>query len=455
MRRTITGAAIALVLAAATPAQAQARGLDWQPCPQPQAAEYHAQCANLGDLALMKIPATQRSQGPVLADSQEINGYGGSQLAFFLEHGDNYLARLPRTHATHDIVLFDPRGLGASEPVDCPQPAHDPAIPEFPRNPRDAERIILRDFSVYAHCLVATGPRLARDGLVEQAHDLDALRVALRVPELDFLGQATGAELGVVYAAEHPEHAGRIVLDTAVDPYLSNEQRVLDTAHAEETAFDRFVAWCTPDNVRCALAGKDVAKAYADLLAKGVPGLTDDEVRIAVGQFLVGYPMAWPGLAEAIATGDPADLQPFVQVSYPEPDYTGSRAQTCTDHPGDPTALVSLAKQVRAAAPHTGGTSFHWDALVSCAGWPSGPSLAERLPAHFAPASPVLITTTADDPINPVSWATELRGHIAGAHVLTSPVDGHGALDNAPCAAAAIDAYLAAGRIPESAQCRD
>jgi hypothetical protein len=67
----------------------------------------------------------------------------------------------------------------------------------------------------------------------------------------------------------------------------------------------------------------------------------------------------------------------------------------------------------------------------------------------------VLITATADDPINPVSWATELSTHLTGARVLTSPVDGHGALDNAPCAAAAIDGYLAGGGLPESQECRD
>lgn len=447
MRRTII--AVMALLATAIPAKAAA-ATAWVPCPQPEAAKYHAQCATVGELAVMKIPATGPSQGPVLADSQEIDGYGGSQLAFFLAHGDNYLARLPRTHATHDIVIFDPRGLGESDPVHCPQPAHDPAIPDD-----DTAKLVLHSLSVYAHCFIATGPRLAHTGLAEQADDLEALRIALNAPKLDFLGQATGAELGVVYAARHPEHAGRLVLDTAVDPYLPAGRRVLDTARAEEMAFDNFVAWCAPGNVRCALAGQDVAKAYADLLAKGVPGLSDDEVRIAVGQFLLGYPQAWPGLAEAIAGGDPDDLAPFVRITYSEPDYTASRAQTCTDHPGDPTKIRTLAKQVEKAAPHTGGTSLQWDAFVSCAGWPAGPGLAERLPEHLRPNGTILITATADDPINPAAWATELSTHITGARTLTSPVDGHGALDNAPCVASAIDRYLADGRLPTSVECRD
>jgi len=448
-------AVVALVLAAVPAPASAAPGIGWAPCPQPQAAKYHAECATLSTrgvtLALLRIPATGTSQGPVLADSQEIDGYGGSQIDFFLRHGDNYLARLPRTHRTHDIVLVDPRGLGASTPVRCPTPAHDPAVPTTPWD------TTLHGASVYLHCRAATGPLTAHTGLVEQADDLDAVRVVLGAARLDFLGQATGAELGVVYAARHPEHTGRIALDTAVDPFLPAARRVLDAAHAEETAFDRFAAWCT-GTPECPLAGQDVPAVLDEVVARGVPGLTGDEVRIAVGQFLLGYPVAWPGIAHALVVardGDAGELAPYVALTYTEPDYTASRAQTCADHPSNPAQLATLAQQVRAAAPHTGGVSLHWDALMSCAGWPDGPSLAERLPGHLVPASPVLITATADDPINPTAWATDLGARIAGSHVLIAPVDGHGALDNAPCAADAIDSYLTTGAPPSNEECRE
>jgi hypothetical protein len=180
-------------------------------------------------------------------------------------------------------------------------------------------------------------------------------------------------------------------------------------------------------------------------------------VRIAVGQFLLGYPFAWPGIGHALASardGDAGELVPYVALTYTEPDYTASRAQICADQPSDPGQLAALAVQVRAAAPHTGGVSLQWDALLSCAGWPDGRGLAERLPGHVTPASPVLITATASDPINPSAWAADLGGRLAGSHVLVAPVDGHGALDNAPCAATAIDAYLAAGTLPSTKDCQ-
>jgi hypothetical protein len=260
----------------------------------------------------------------------------------------------------------------------------------------------------------------------------------------------------VVYAARHPAHTGRIVLDTPVDPLLTAERRVLDAAHAEEAAFTRFAAWCAATPEKCALAGQDVPAVLDEVARRGTAGLTGDEVRIVVGQYLLGYPFAWPGLAHGLATarnGDARELAPYVALTYTEPDYTASRAQTCTDHPSDPGRLAALAHRVRTAAPHTAGISLHWDALMSCTGWPSGRDLAERLPGHLTPASPMLITATGNDPINPSAWATDLGARIAGSHVLIAPVDGHGALDNPPCAATAIDTYLATGALPANATC--
>ncbi|ADJ47272.1 esterase/lipase [Amycolatopsis mediterranei S699] len=92
---------------------------------------------------------------------------------------------------------------------------------------------------------------------------------------------------------------------------------------------------------------------------------------------------------------------------------------------------------------------------MSCTGWPDGPSLAERLPGRLAPAAPVLVTATEDDPITPSAWTADLGARIAGSHVLIAPVAGHGALDNAPCAADAIDTYLATGALPPEEKCRN
>jgi pimeloyl-ACP methyl ester carboxylesterase len=155
-------------------------------------------------------------------------------------------------------------------------PAHDPTLPELPTTLGDTARITAHGASVYLRCAAATGPLIAHTSLVEQADDLETVRTTLGSPRLDFLGQATGAELGVVYAARHPTHTGRIALDTAVDPFLPAARRVLDVARAEETAFTRFAAWCTGAPDRCPLAGQDVPAVLDEVVTRGVPGLSGD-----------------------------------------------------------------------------------------------------------------------------------------------------------------------------------
>jgi len=464
-------------MAAPAPAAAHAT-ITWGACPQPEAAAYRAQCGTLNvpvdwaapagasiGLALLRIPATGESTGTVVADSEDLVGFGGSQISFFLDHGANYLSRLPRTHATKDIVVFDPRGLGDSGALDCAVPGYDPQVSSFPETPLGYGRLLAHNASVFVGCHGKPG-LVAHMGLRDQVRDIDALRSALGQARLDWMGQVAGSELGVAYAAAFPARTGRVVLDATVDPYRSAADRARDAAAAEETAFDHFAAWCAAAaRNECVLHGQDAREVLDKVVAKADAGgvsdgstppspLTGAQVRIAVGQFMVGYPFAWGGLATALAdaaTGDGYGLTVFAAMSYSDPDYTASRAQTCADSPapaGFP-QLRRLSEQVSRSAPHTGGVSMAWEAMAGCVGWPSARSALD-LPGRIAPASTVLITATTGDPISPYQWSQDVAGRLAGSRLLTADVDGHGAFDNSSCAAAAIDRYLSDGVLPPS-----
>jgi pimeloyl-ACP methyl ester carboxylesterase len=480
----VTAAGGTMLVAADTPAMAvplaaAAHGaIAWGACPQPEAAAYRAQCGTLNvpvdwaapagasiNLALLRIPATGESTGTVVADSEDLTGFGGSQISFFLGHGANYLSRLPRTHETKDIVVFDPRGLGESDALACAVPGHDPRVSSFPETQLAYGRLLAHNISVFVGCHGRPG-MVAHLGLREQVRDIDALRSALGQTRLDWMGQVTGSELGVAYAATYPARTGRVVLDSTVDPYRSAADRARDAAAAEESAFDHFAAWCaaaTTSESECALHGQDARKVLDQVVAKADSGgvsdgstppspLTGAEVRIAVGQFMVGYPFAWGGLATALAeasTGDGYGLTAFAAMTYSDPDYTASRAQTCADSPapvGFP-QLRGLSERVSRSAPHTSGVSMAWEAMAGCVGWPSArPAL--DLPGRVAPASTVLITATTGDPISPYQWSQDVAHRLAGSRLLTAGIDGHGAFDNSTCAAAAIDDYLSGGALP-------
>ncbi|HEY4452684.1 MAG TPA: alpha/beta fold hydrolase, partial [Pseudonocardiaceae bacterium] len=274
--------------AAAGSTTPESETIAWGPCQQPSAANYQAQCGTVRvpvdwtapagpsiDIALLRIPATGPSTGTVVSDSEELGGYGGSQISFFLQHGGNYLSRLPRTHATKDIVIFDPRGMGESAGVACVVPGHDPGVSSFATSAGGYDLLLAHNAASYASC--QTSPGLAAHmGLRDQLRDMDILRSALGQPRLNWLGQADGSELADAYAAAYPGRTGQMVLDASVDPNRSAAGRTFDAAVAEETAFDHFAAWCSNEPA-CALHGKDVGRIFDQVVAKADAGEVSTE----------------------------------------------------------------------------------------------------------------------------------------------------------------------------------
>jgi len=481
----VAGAALigqAPAMAAPSPAVRTAahKAIAWGACPQPQAAGYRAQCGALRvpvdwadaagpaiDLALLRVPATGRSTGTVVADSEDLTGFGGSQISFFLGHGGNYLSRLPRTHAAKDIVVFDPRGLGESAGLGCSIPGHDPRVSSFPDSAAAYDLLLAHNAAADAACQGVPG--LADHmGIRDQVRDLDALRAALGLARLDWLGQVTGGEVGTAYAAAFPARTGRIALDATVDPYRSAATRARDAAAAEESAFEHFARWCDQaPATECALHGTNAGRVLDQVVAMADAGgvsdgsspprpLTGAEIRIAVGQFMVGYPFAWPDLADSLAqaaTGDGSTLAAFAAMTYADSDYTASRAQTCADSPAPARfpQLRRLVRQVAQSARHTGGVSLAWEAMAGCVDRPANPAQPRTplvLPSRIHPTSTILVTATAGDPISPYQWSADVADRLAGSRLLAADIDGHGAFDNSPCAAAAIDRYLADGALP-------
>ena len=126
-----------------------------------------------------------------------------------------------------DIVMFDPRGVGRSDPVTCGEtPGSPPAstpdpVPVTP----EAQGALISGLRQYgAACEKASGTVLPYVGTVDVARDLDRLRQALGDPGLTYMGQSYGSLLGLTYAAMFPTHVRAMVLDGVIDPALSFDQ---------------------------------------------------------------------------------------------------------------------------------------------------------------------------------------------------------------------------------------
>ena len=170
---------------------------------------------------------------------------------------------------------------------------------------------------------------------------MDVIRAVLGDPKINYLGFSYGTYLGTMYAELFPEKVGRMVLDGAVDPTVSD----LDALATQMTGFDNalraYMDWCLSDE--CPFTGSaDSALADARALMAGVDGrnlvasdgrvLDSATVGTAVAQDLYSDSL-WPSLTGVFAGLQTGDADPaFAQAdSYNGREADGSYPDNGSD----------------------------------------------------------------------------------------------------------------------------
>ena len=231
----------------------------WEPC------ENGFQCAKVtvpmdyanpgGDkiqLAALRAPSTGKKTGSLLVNP---GGPGGSGYDFVKDAAGTHFSQSVR--ANYDLVGFDPRGVKRSAPVKC-----------MTDEERDAARAKIYDLETDAglataladnkaiaeQCAAQTGPSLGHIDTISAAKDLDILRAVVNDTKLNYLGYSYGTFLGSTYASLFPNNVGRMVLDGALDPSISNEELTMGQAVAFEKAIRSYVASCQQGD-GCPLTG--------------------------------------------------------------------------------------------------------------------------------------------------------------------------------------------------------
>lgn len=180
---------------------------------------------------------TPESQGVMLANP---GGPGASGLGLPL------LGRSVPNHAgdAYDWIGFDPRGVGASKPALSCDPSYFRANrPSYvPTTPR-LEQSWLDLSKSYAAACAKNGALLQHLKTTDTAQDMESLRKALGVAQINYYGFSYGTYLGQVYATLYPQRVRRMVLDSSVDPRDVWYQANLN----QDVAFNRnikiYFAW--------------------------------------------------------------------------------------------------------------------------------------------------------------------------------------------------------------------
>ena len=423
------------------------------------------------DLQVIRLPASDPSSriGSLVMNP---GGPGGSGIDY-ARAARGVTSDGLRQH--YDIVGFDPRGVGTSDPIHCQTDLQTDAFTAADATPDSpAEVSILADISaqVGAGCQAKSPQLISHMGTADVARDMDILRAALGDDHLSYLGKSYGTAIGTAYAELFPSRVGRMVLDGALDPSLDATGDALGQAKGFEMALRRFVEKC-PTLDGCPLSNNpDAAMVQMkDFFARldATPLSTNQNQRVlneslavlgVVGS-LYDNVSEWPTLAQALGSafkGDGSDLLDAVDYYTDrgaDGHYTSNAndaiyAVNCWDKPATPnvTQTEALATQWAKIAPIM-GPYLAWGNLP-CSTWPVHSSVApHRVDAAGSP--PILVVGTTYDPATPVEWARSLSSQLSKGVYLEWVGDGHTAYyrdGGSACINSAVDTYLLTGKPP-------
>jgi pimeloyl-ACP methyl ester carboxylesterase len=376
--------------------------------------------------------------------------------------------------ARYDLVGFDPRGVGKSNPVSCltdSQMDQFVDTPPDPTTPAQVSRAEQESQLFAQQCSTKSGTLLAHVGTVDAARDMDVLRAALGDRKLTYLGKSYGTFLGATYAQEFPQNVGRVVLDGAIDPSLSAEQENLTQAASFDKELHLFLADCVTQS-DCPFASTDPNAAYTQLKTwvdglEANPITGDGTRKVDEAYALTGISVAmydqswWPDLRIALASAFKGDGSTLLRMAdayndrqsghFIDNEVAANYAVNCVDHPDEATSAAQIQAQLPAfekAAPFF-GAMVDWSSLP-CAYWKARPTdTPHRISASGT--APILVVGTTNDPATPYAWAQSLAGQLSGARLLTMNGDGHTAYRRgSSCIDDAVDAFFLQGSLPGS-----
>jgi pimeloyl-ACP methyl ester carboxylesterase len=132
---------------------------------------------------------------------------GGPGYASTAEpYASSLIAALGPALRRRDLVLYDMRGTGLSDAVDCPA----------------LQGGLIQESIAIGECANQLGPAYAGYTSAEAAEDMNQLRRALGLGKIFFYGDSYGTFFGQAYAVRHPGTLRGLVLDSAYpgdDPY--------------------------------------------------------------------------------------------------------------------------------------------------------------------------------------------------------------------------------------------
>jgi pimeloyl-ACP methyl ester carboxylesterase len=380
------------------------------------------------------------------------------------EPGTLFAARLagalpPELLQRFSLIGVDRRGTGQSDPVRCvPTEVRSQLLDQDPAA-ADLEPVLDAARTAGQQCTIELENQQPALDSWRAAGDLEEVRDQLGMSRLNALSRGEGSKVLTAYATRFTRQVGRFVLDGIPDPSLDAATVLDGVAAGAQSALDAFGTDCAARG--CPLGGdaRAAVTAVADRLRAATQTSPDG---LPFGPGLALHAVAnglaqrerWPELADALAAARGGDIgglavfvEPMLQDSRQRPSrLDGALATKCNDTatrlPAD--QIGKVAATLRGKYPVFGGLVAQ--ELAWCSPWPVR---REALPAIGAPgAPPILVTSTAADPVTPEQGTSKAAEQMPSAVQLAWQGAGHGALTGSPCVTEAVRGFLLDGTVP-------
>ncbi|MCM6777481.1 alpha/beta hydrolase [Nocardia sp. CDC159] len=435
------------------------------------------------ELTVSRVRATEQRWGTIFANP---GGPGADALDYWVRPG---LAFPDELNAHYDRIAVQPRGMRWSTPLECDS----------------GGRAVTR-----AACERGRPGYLSTITTENTARDLDAVRAALGLERIGFLGVSYGTYLGAVYASLFPRRVERMVLDSTVNPawvwteqfaqqQLAGKQRLDDLFawiatrdgdyHLGATPLRVYQNWVrlvvaqgggwyanlTPPPATTADMSATLPEPLADIARDGFNGGRDQigrlqnlarilasggasaQVPLLSATAVATYTRAfWPSFARAMAEADanPSDarlVRALASVAATDP--TGRNvfaAITCNENaiPARPELIATAATTVASGGNALNARADLIRSGIACDDWP--PSTTPVPITDHGLRTPPLILQSRHDALTPYEGAPTLAATLHG-HLITIEGGDHGTFARGnPTVDQAVLTYLRTGETPIS-----
>jgi pimeloyl-ACP methyl ester carboxylesterase len=454
-----------------------AQKIDWKNCRQ------DFQCATLAvpidysklssgtfEIALLKYEArTSKKLGSLIVNP---GGPGGSGVDY--AYAAEYIfssAILDR----YDIVGFDPRGVSRSAPIRCLNDKELDAnnnSDSKPDNENEFQRL-LSDTKKYVEICKDKNKHLASYSTANVARDMDILREAVGDKQLNYMGKSYGTYLGTLYAQFFPDKVGRVVLDGAVDPTISNFQQTLTQAIGFDQAFSSFANDCfTKKN--CSLPkGKEAAIAemqrlFAQAAEKPLPTenskrtLSETLMVLGTASAMYDSTTGWPKLLRAITQAQNGFGDRFLELAdeytgrqtngrYPNNEFDSGAVVDCLDV-DEPRTVAQIKRDAEFFAEQAPlfGPYLAYGGLT-CKYFDKS---QEVTISPTKTTNSIVVIGTTGDPATPYEWAQGLNKLLTNSVLVSLTGEGHtGQGQGNVCIDNQIDDFYLTGKVPSTSTC--